>query len=337
MKTSKNEPIKMQSEGLNFYYGDFKALNDISLYFKVKEVTALIGPSGCGKSTYLRCLNRMNDLIPISRVEGTVLLDGEDIYAPSVDVVGLRSRIGMVFQKPNPFPKSIFENIAYGLRVNGIKDKAFIAERVETSLKNAALWDEVKDRLNDLALGLSGRPAAAALYRPGAGDRARSDPHGRTLLGPGPHRHPEDRGVDPAAEKRLHYHYRHPQHAAGGPRVGHHGLFLPGQTHRGGRHGHPVYPAGAERNRRLHYRPIRIDVIVGWDPLYRHCQKLVPIESCLGVGIAIGIGIEPAIADNDFDRWLILNQTPGAANRNDILTTALGKRTGRYHDQAFSP
>jgi phosphate transport system ATP-binding protein len=156
MKKRKDEPIKMQSQGLDFYYGDFKALSDISLYFKVKEVTALIGPSGCGKSTYLRCLNRMNDLIPISRVEGTVLLDGENIYAPNVDVVGLRSRIGMVFQKPNPFPKSIFENIAYGLRVNGIKDKAFIAERVETSLKNAALWEEVKDRLNDSALGLSG-------------------------------------------------------------------------------------------------------------------------------------------------------------------------------------
>ena len=151
-----SEAVKMQSEGLNFYYGDFKALNDISLYFKNREVSALIGPSGCGKSTYLRCLNRMNDLIPISRVEGTVLLDGEDIYAPNVDVVELRSRNGMVFQKPNPFPKSIFENIAYGLKVNGIKDKAFIAERVETSLRNAALWDEVKDRMNDLALGLSG-------------------------------------------------------------------------------------------------------------------------------------------------------------------------------------
>ena len=151
------EPVvKMLSEDLTFFYGDFKALHAISLEFYQNRVTALIGPSGCGKSTYLRCMNRMNDLISISRVEGKILLDKEDIYAPSVDVVGLRRRIGMVFQKPNPFPKTIFDNIAYGLRVNGIRDKAFIAERVETSLTQAALWDEVKDRLQDSALGLSG-------------------------------------------------------------------------------------------------------------------------------------------------------------------------------------
>jgi phosphate transport system ATP-binding protein len=148
--------LKMSAAHLNFYYGNFKALHDVSLEFYRKQVTALIGPSGCGKSTFLRCLNRMNDLIPISRVEGKILLEKEDVYAPAVDVVNLRRRIGMVFQKPNPFPKSIFDNIAYGLRVNGIRDKAFIAEQVETSLKRAALWDEVKDRLHDTALGLSG-------------------------------------------------------------------------------------------------------------------------------------------------------------------------------------
>ncbi len=148
--------LKMTSENLNFYYGDFKALDNIKLDFYENEVTALIGPSGCGKSTFLRCLNRMNDLIAISRVEGRVLLDGEDIYAPSVDVVNLRSKIGMVFQKPNPFPKTIFENVAYGLRVNGMRDRSSLADRVEKSLKRAALWDEVKDRLNDSALGLSG-------------------------------------------------------------------------------------------------------------------------------------------------------------------------------------
>jgi phosphate transport system ATP-binding protein len=119
-------------------------------------VTALIGPSGCGKSTFLRCLNRMNDLIPISRVEGEIILDDFDINAPSVDVVMLRRRVGMVFQKPNPFPKNIFENVAYGLRVNGVKDKSFIENRVEESLKRAALWDEVKDRMHESALGLSG-------------------------------------------------------------------------------------------------------------------------------------------------------------------------------------
>lgn len=151
-----NKKLKMASENLDFFYGSFQALHDVSLNFSENEVTALIGPSGCGKSTYLRCLNRMNDLIPISRVEGKVILDGEDIYAPSVDVVLLRRRIGMVFQKPNPFPKSIFENVAYGLRVNGIRDKTLIRERVEQSLKQAAIWDEVKNRLNDSALGLSG-------------------------------------------------------------------------------------------------------------------------------------------------------------------------------------
>ncbi len=148
--------IKMASHHLNFFYGNFKALTEIDLDFNENEVTALIGPSGCGKSTFLRCLNRMNDLIPISRVEGRILLENEDIYAPTVDVVRLRSRIGMVFQKPNPFPKSIFENIAYGLKVNGIKDKAIIQQTVEQTLKQSALWDEVKDRLNESALGLSG-------------------------------------------------------------------------------------------------------------------------------------------------------------------------------------
>lgn len=146
----------METRNLDFYYGDFHALKGVSLKFYPNQVTALIGPSGCGKSTYLRCLNRMNDLIPISRVEGEVLLEGENIYAPKVDVVSLRRRVGMVFQKPNPFPKSIFDNVAYGLRVNGVKDKGFIRERVEESLRGAALWDEVKDRLPESALGLSG-------------------------------------------------------------------------------------------------------------------------------------------------------------------------------------
>jgi phosphate transport system ATP-binding protein len=146
----------MSTRQLNFFYGKTRALNEISLDFYANQVTALIGPSGCGKSTLLRCLNRMNDLIPYSRAEGHVTLDGEDIYDPDIDVVTLRSRIGMVFQKPNPFPKSIFENAAYGLRVKGIKDRAFIEDRVENSIKRAALWDEVKDRINESALGLSG-------------------------------------------------------------------------------------------------------------------------------------------------------------------------------------
>ncbi len=151
-----DESLKMTIKDLDFYYGDFHALIGICLDFYVNQVTALIGPSGCGKSTLLRCLNRMNDLIPYSRVEGNIVLDGQDIYDPNVDVVALRRRIGMVFQKPNPFPKTVFENVAYGLRVNGIKDKASISERVEKTIRQAALWDEVKDRLYDSALGLSG-------------------------------------------------------------------------------------------------------------------------------------------------------------------------------------
>ncbi len=148
--------VRMATKSLNFYYGKSQALHDITLDFLTNRVTALIGPSGCGKSTLLRCLNRMNDLIPLSRVKGDVLLDGQDIYAPTIDVVEIRRCIGMVFQKPNPFPKTIFDNVAYGLRVNGITDKATITESVEQSLRQAVLWDEVKDRLDDSALGLSG-------------------------------------------------------------------------------------------------------------------------------------------------------------------------------------
>jgi len=148
--------LKIKIKNLDFYYGEFQALHDISLDLFENQVTAFIGPSGCGKSTLLRCLNRMNDLIPASRVEGQILLDDQNINDPNVDVVTIRRNVGMVFQKPNPFPKSIFENVAYGLRVNGIKDKAYIADRVEKSLQSAALWDEVKDRIHDSALGLSG-------------------------------------------------------------------------------------------------------------------------------------------------------------------------------------
>jgi len=148
--------LKISVRNLNFYYSDFKALDNISMDFHERQVTALIGPSGCGKSTFLRCLNRMNDLIPTSRVNGKIMLQDLDIYDPGLDVVLLRRRIGMVFQKPNPFPKSIFNNVAYGLRVNGIKDKAFIGQRVVESLEKAALLEEVQLRLHESALGLSG-------------------------------------------------------------------------------------------------------------------------------------------------------------------------------------
>ncbi len=144
-------------EGLNLFYDeDSQALHDIDLDIQKKRVTAFIGPSGCGKSSLLRCFNRMNDLVDGCKVKGKILLEGENIYAPEVDVAGLRRRIGMVFQKPNPFPKSIYENVAYGLRIQGIRKKRLLDEAVEKSLRSAALWDEVKDRLDDSALGLSG-------------------------------------------------------------------------------------------------------------------------------------------------------------------------------------
>ena len=150
------EPITFKVSQLNFYYGNSLALSNISMDIALRQVTALIGPSGCGKSTFVRCLNRMNDTIPGTRVEGSILLNGENIYAPDVDLAYLRQRVGMVFQKPNPFPKSIHANVTYGPRMVGItKKRSELNDIVEESLQKAALWDEVKDRLDDDALSLS--------------------------------------------------------------------------------------------------------------------------------------------------------------------------------------
>ncbi len=150
------EPIAISVHDLHFYYGKHHALDGITMNVKARRVTALIGPSGCGKSTYLRLFNRMNDLIPLTRIEGKILLGGKDIYSRETDVVSLRRNVGMVFQKSTPFPKSIFDNVAYGLRIVGMKDKNTVSAIVEKSLRGAALWDEVKDRLNKSALALSG-------------------------------------------------------------------------------------------------------------------------------------------------------------------------------------
>ena len=147
---------KIEAKNVNFYYGQFHALKNISMSIGSNEVVAFIGPSGCGKSTFLRLFNRMNDLVPGSRLEGNIEIDGKDIYGKDINVDILRKNVGMVFQRPNPFPKSIYENVAYGLRVNGVKDERFISERVEQSLRGAALWDEVKDKLKKSAYALSG-------------------------------------------------------------------------------------------------------------------------------------------------------------------------------------
>jgi len=147
---------KIHVKNLTFYYGKAAAVKNVTLTVKSNSVLALIGPSGCGKSTFIRCVNRMNDIIPNTRVEGDILIDGESIHHPKYNVTGLRRRVGMVFQKSNPFPKSIFENIAYGLKINGVRDRHEIETTVEKSLKSTALWDEVKDRIHESALGLSG-------------------------------------------------------------------------------------------------------------------------------------------------------------------------------------
>ena len=148
--------IKIEVNDLSLYYGEKQALKDISMQIQRNKVTALIGPSGCGKSTFLRSINRMNDLIPSVKITGEMLVEGVNIYDKDVDVVNIRKKIGMVFQKSNPFPKSIYENVAYGPKINGIKDKSQLDEIVETSLRQAAIWEEVKDRLGDSAIGLSG-------------------------------------------------------------------------------------------------------------------------------------------------------------------------------------
>lgn len=155
-KNIDDENIALEVKDLRLSYGDKEALHGIDMVIPQKRVTAFIGPSGCGKSTLLRCFNRMNDLVDGCNISGQILLEGQDIYKRSVEVAELRRRVGMVFQKPNPFPKSIYENVAYGLRIQGINKKRTLDETVEWSLRSAALWDEVKDRLNDSALGLSG-------------------------------------------------------------------------------------------------------------------------------------------------------------------------------------
>ena len=154
--TEKAQPPKISVKGVNFYYGAFHALRDISFDIAANKVTALIGPSGCGKSTFLRCLNRMNDLIEGARLDGSITLDGVDIYGPNIDPVELRKEVGMVFQKPNPFPMSIYDNVAYGPRIHGTRRRSDLDETVERCLRRAALWDEVKDKLKASAMDISG-------------------------------------------------------------------------------------------------------------------------------------------------------------------------------------
>ena len=252
-------PVKIRVDHLNFYYGDTRVLHDISVDLHSNQVSAFIGPSGCGKSTFLRTLNRMNDIIAGTRVEGDILIDGMNLYTSGTDVVDLRRRVGMVFQKSNPFPKSIFENVAYGIRINGMaRDRADLNTRVEQSLKHAALWDEVKDRLHESALALSGGQqqrlciARALAVRP------------EILLMDEP-----ASALDPIATQRieeliydlktgLHDRDRDAQHAAGSARLRLHGVLLARQAGGVRPHGSDLHDAERKADRGLHHGTIRL-------------------------------------------------------------------------------
>jgi phosphate transport system ATP-binding protein len=180
----------MKARTVDVFYGDTHAIKEVDVDIQDKTVTAFIGPSGCGKSTFLRCLNRMNDTIDVARVEGEITLDGEDIYDKRVDPVQLRAKVGMVFQKPNPFPKSIYDNVAYGPRIHGLStNKAELDEIVEKSLRRAALWDEAKDRLDQPGTGLSGGQQQRLCIARAVATEPRGSADGRAVLGARPHRH----------------------------------------------------------------------------------------------------------------------------------------------------
>ena len=243
----------------SLFYGEKQALFGVDLDIPANQVTALIGPSGCGKSTFLRCINRMNDTIPIARVSGSIKLDGMDVYDPRIDVVELRARVGMVFQKPNPFPKSIFENVAYGPRIHGMaRTKAELEAIVTSSLKRAGLWNEVKDRLHEPGTGLSGgqqqrlciaraiatRPEVLLMDEPASA----LDPIATAII---------EELID-ELQDQLHHRHRHPLDAAGGPRQPAHRLLPPRQADRARRHRGDLLQPAREADRGLHHRQVRL-------------------------------------------------------------------------------
>ncbi len=199
---AKEDPV-LEVQNFNLWYGSKQALFNIGLNIPRGKVTALIGPSGCGKSTLLRSVNRLNDLISGVRISGDMRLNGDSTYGPTVDVIELRKRMGMVFQKSNPFPMSIYENVIYSLRIDGQRDRHLLDEVCEQSLRGAALWDEVEGPAARERPAVVRRPAAAVVHRPGDCRRAGSAADGRALLGPGPDRHRQDRGPDPGVARRL--------------------------------------------------------------------------------------------------------------------------------------
>ncbi|MFN8502824.1 MAG: ATP-binding cassette domain-containing protein [Kouleothrix sp.] len=227
--TPSEHPTKLEARQFNFYYGAFQALRDVSLSMRERSITAIIGPSGCGKSTFLRAINRMHDATPGARGEGAILLDGQNIYGSNVDPVLLRRRIGMVFQRPNAFAKSIFDNVAYGLRVAGWSSRQRIAERVEQALHQAALWDEVKDRLAGSALGLSGgQQQRLCIATQCAEPRGAAD--GRAVLGD-PIATPDRADDGPAPRVHDRDWHESAQHAADAPRLRRDRVYADGSGH----------------------------------------------------------------------------------------------------------
>jgi ABC-type phosphate transport system ATPase subunit len=261
---------------VDFTYGDHKVLHNVSLQMPPRAVTAFIGPSGCGKTTLLRCINRMNDLVDGSRIsKGAIHVEGIDINSPGLDVVDLRRRVGMVFQNSNPFPKSIYENIAYGLRVAGVKKRSHIDEAVEKSLRSAALWDEIKDRLDTNAYGLSGGQqqrlciARALAIEP---EVVLMDEPCSAL---GPDCHGENRGTDPGAQDAVNNCDCHSQHAAGRPCFRSNRVLLPRQANRIRTDRENLHKPWRKTDRGLHHRSLRIipSVDFGADPLAQYILK----------------------------------------------------------------
>ena len=229
VRDSVYDPV-MTAREVNVHYGDKHAVKHVSLDIGRNQVLAMIGPSGCGKSTFLRCLNRMNDTIVGARVDGTITLDGQDIYAKDQDVAQLRARVGIVFQKPTPFPHSIYANVAYGPRIHGLtRSRADMDELVATSLQRAGLWEEVKDRLSQAGHQPVGRSTAAPVHRAHHRRQSGGHPDGRAHLGARSDREREDRGSDRRVARELRDRDRDAQHAAGGARIAAHRVFSPGQ------------------------------------------------------------------------------------------------------------
>ncbi len=222
---------------LDFYYRDYHALKDVNLDIPERRITSIIGPSGCGKSTLLRVFNRIYSAYADLRATGQVLLDGENILDDSFSLNRLRTRVGMVFQKAVPFPLSIYDNVAYGLRHHLRLSRVQLDERIEAALRESALWSEVKDKLQQQRAEPVGRPAAAPVHRPRRGAAPAGAAAGRADLRARPDRHRPHRAAAQRPAERLHHRHRHPQHAAGGARVGVHGLHVPGRDDRIRRHG----------------------------------------------------------------------------------------------------